>query len=128
MAENSDFSKNLNLLRNKKGWSQKQLADFATVSLMTIFRAESKGVIPRGENIAKIATALGVTESDLFKDPMAESLESPSSSLEAIGLLIREATTLTDSQLEMVIGFIEDLKKHDIEQEVAKVSKRPKSS
>ena len=68
MRSNNTLSKNINRLRNAKNWSQQQLADFAGVSLQTIFRAESKNTVPRGNNLRKIAAALGVTESDLYSE------------------------------------------------------------
>jgi transcriptional regulator with XRE-family HTH domain len=69
MQDDRFFSINIRRLREAKGLSQAGLADLAKVSEHTIFRAESKNIIPRGSNIKKIADALGVSKSDLFQDP-----------------------------------------------------------
>lgn len=66
------FSLNLSRLLEARGWSYEKLAEKADVGMHTVFRAVSKGVIPRGANIAKIAKALGVTEAQLFSDPNLE--------------------------------------------------------
>lgn len=67
---NTLFSTNLRRLREAAGFrSQGDLAEAAGIGLQTVFRAESKGVIPRGSTIAKLAAALGVTEAQLFSDP-----------------------------------------------------------
>lgn len=49
--------------------TQQELAEKSGVSMHTVFRAVSKGMIPRGGNIEKIATALGVPAATLFEDP-----------------------------------------------------------
>lgn len=69
MHDDKFFSVNLARLRQEAGYSQAELADVAGVSHHTVFRAESKGMIPLRENIIKIARALGVSPDDLFKDP-----------------------------------------------------------
>lgn len=63
------FQANLHRLMAAKGLSMKLLALKSKVSYHTIFRAVSKGVIPRGINQRKLALALGVTVSDLNADP-----------------------------------------------------------
>lgn len=69
MKRTEFFSINIRRLRDEKDWSQMKLADESNVSIQTIFRAESKNVIPRGKNIEKIAAALGVEAYVLFSDP-----------------------------------------------------------
>jgi len=63
------FSTNIQRLRDKMGWSQMRLAEEAGIGHQTIFRAESKNVLPHGEKIEKIAAALGVEIYVLFSDP-----------------------------------------------------------
>lgn len=60
---------------DEQGFTQESLAAEADVGHHTVFRAVSKGVIPRGLNIAKIARALGVSTSDLFANPNAAAIE-----------------------------------------------------
>jgi transcriptional regulator with XRE-family HTH domain len=70
VVENRDFLQiNLARLMGEKRLSQRKLAEAAKVSEHTIFRAVSKGVRPRGDNLYKIADALGVTEADLLSPP-----------------------------------------------------------
>lgn len=70
MVETKDFLQiNLARLMGEKRLSQRRLAEKAEVSPHTIFRAVSKGVRPRGDNLYKIANALGVTEADLLRSP-----------------------------------------------------------
>lgn len=66
MGDSRVFSKNLKHERDVCNLSQQALADLAGVSLQTIFRAESKGVVPRAENLEKIASALKTTIANLF--------------------------------------------------------------
>lgn len=68
MKDTQLLSINIRRLREAKQLSQNELAERSSVGLQTIFRAESKGVIPRGANLEKIAKALEVSVSDLFDD------------------------------------------------------------
>lgn len=63
------FSKNLRDLREKRGWSQQELAERADVAMMTISKYERGVNWPREEFIAKLAKALGVRESRFWLDP-----------------------------------------------------------
>lgn len=63
------FSINLARLMEERGLTQEALAERAKVGYHTVFRAVSKGVIPRGLNQAKLAEALGVSVADLNADP-----------------------------------------------------------
>lgn len=63
------FQHNLKRLMDLNGWSIKQLALESNVSYHTVFRAVSKGIIPRGENQLKLATALDVRVADLHVEP-----------------------------------------------------------
>lgn len=69
VKNNGFLSINLNRLMTQKGLSQQALADLAGVSLHTVFRAVSKGIMPRGGNLGKIAHALGTSETYLLDDP-----------------------------------------------------------
>lgn len=62
------LGENIKRLRDKKGWSQEALAQEAGVSFATILRPERHGKVPRAENLEAIATALGVSVADLYKD------------------------------------------------------------
>lgn len=54
------------------GWSYKKFSMESGVSYHTIFRALSKGITPRGENLQKMAKAVGLTVAELWKDPTKE--------------------------------------------------------
>lgn len=112
MRNSSSLSKNINKLRNAKGWSQQQLADFAQVGLQTIFRVESKNMVPRGDNLNKIANALGTTVADLFKDSKNSKDINPNngaSNDELLGRIFRIAATLNEEELRGVLHFIDML-------------------
>ena len=58
---------NVKRLRKKKGWSARRLADEADLSSVRMIEA---GLRPGSmETLEKIATALGVTVSDLVREP-----------------------------------------------------------
>jgi transcriptional regulator with XRE-family HTH domain len=56
------FGERLAQLREKKGWSQQELAKYAGVPYMTIWRAETQAHrYPRMDIAKRIARALGVS-------------------------------------------------------------------
>lgn len=72
MVEKPEFLQiNLSRKLEELGWSYKKFSSKSGVSYHTIFRAVSKGVIPRGENLRKMATALETTVAELLADPNA---------------------------------------------------------
>lgn len=105
MSQDKAFSINIRRLRDSKGWSQLELAEMAGVSNHTVFRAESKNMIPRGENIRKLAEALGVSESELFKG--LESTPQPPSKPELVLALIQKLPTLDQRELSKILAFID---------------------
>ncbi len=54
-------------LRKRKGFSQEQLADDATLSLRTIQRIENGETIPHGDSLRKLTQALGVNPDDILE-------------------------------------------------------------
>jgi transcriptional regulator with XRE-family HTH domain len=54
-------------LRNRKAFSQEQLAEESNLSLRTIQRIEKGESIPRGDTLVKLTQALGVTPDDLLE-------------------------------------------------------------
>jgi len=56
----------LGILRGRKGWTQRQLAEHAGVSVRQIRRIEAGQVRPRWPTIAKLARALGVSEDEIL--------------------------------------------------------------
>ncbi|WP_146035300.1 helix-turn-helix domain-containing protein, partial [Formosa algae] len=54
-------------LRNRKGFSQEQLAEESKISLRTVQRIEKGESIPRGDTLIKLTQALGVTPDDLLE-------------------------------------------------------------
>lgn len=53
-------------LRNRKGFSQEQLAEESKLSLRTIQRIEKGESIPRGDTLTKLTKVLGVTPDDIL--------------------------------------------------------------
>lgn len=62
------LSSNLKNLREKLGYSQKELADLALVSQSVIGHIEANNRCPRTDTLQKIAKALGVTVSELLNE------------------------------------------------------------
>jgi len=61
--------RNLQKLRNKKGWSQERLAREAGISYNTLIKIERGGIKnPRLETLIKLAKALGVSIDVLIKE------------------------------------------------------------
>jgi len=54
-------------LRNRKGFSQEQLAEESKLSLRTIQRIEKSESTPRGDTLVKLTQALGVTPDNLLE-------------------------------------------------------------
>jgi uncharacterized Tic20 family protein len=65
--EHQNLAIKLKDLRNRKGFSQEQLAEQATLSLRTIQRIEKGTSIPRGDTLVKLTQALDVTPDDLLE-------------------------------------------------------------
>jgi len=98
------IGKNIFKLRSSMGFSQEKLSEVAGVSYQTVFRAESKGVVPRGGNLGKIARALGVTESDLYNDPdKPEKIETTADKSQLITTLITILPTLNENELGAIL-------------------------
>ena len=71
--EDNVFRKNLKAARKKKGLTQEELAHRLGISIMTIRRWEWGGVIPRVDEVKRLAEVLGVTEQDLLNKSPATS-------------------------------------------------------
>ena len=57
---------NIKVLRAQKGWTQADLARFASVSVETIKRYENGKTNPTNDNLSKIANALGIDIKNLY--------------------------------------------------------------
>lgn len=62
------FGENLRLARNRKGLSQKSLADAVFVSQQAVWKWESNRATPGPEMIVSLAKVLDVSASDLLGD------------------------------------------------------------
>ena len=69
----SVFSRNLRRIRKAKGLSQYDLADKTGISQRMVYHYENHVSEPPLSKIATLATALGVSVSDLLEDPATES-------------------------------------------------------
>ena len=65
--ENQNLAAKAKNLRNRKGFSQEQLAEESKLSLRTIQRIEKGETIPRGDTLVKLAQTLEVTPDDLLE-------------------------------------------------------------
>lgn len=106
MSKEKFFAINLARLRELKKWSQDKLAREADVSKHTVFRAESKNKIPRGNNIEKIAKALGVSPSELFRNPNSDQNENQKQQL--FFAIVSRLATMNEDELRIIDGFISD--------------------
>ena len=70
--KNQNLSIKVKDLRNRKGFSQEQLAEESRLSLRTIQRIEKGESTPRGDTLPKLTRALGVTPDDLLEWTLIE--------------------------------------------------------
>jgi transcriptional regulator with XRE-family HTH domain len=111
------LSKNIHRLRSSRGWSMVKLADFSGVSYQTVFRAESKGIMPRGDSLAKIAKALNTTIAGLYEDPKSSVVDNQAAApkvdvfdrAKIIGDIVLLASTMNQEQLTIFASFQERL-------------------
>lgn len=64
---NQNLANKIKDLRNRKGFSQEQLAEESKLSLRTIQRIEKGESIPRGDTLVRLSQALDVTPDDLLE-------------------------------------------------------------
>ncbi len=64
----ADFGSNLKRIRQEKEMTQMEVAVKSGLPLGTVVRIEAGGVNPRVDTADKIATALGVSITDLLSD------------------------------------------------------------
>ena len=75
MIESNRLSQKLQELRKREGFSQSKLADLVGVSFMTIRRWESGEVIPRLDEIKRLADVLHITVDELLNDSNNDRVE-----------------------------------------------------
>ena len=75
MIESNRLSQKLQELRKREGFSQSKLADLVGVSFMTIRRWESGEVIPRLDEIKRLADVLHITVDELLNDSNNDKVE-----------------------------------------------------
>ena len=72
MKNNHSLASKIKDLRNRKGFSQEQLAEESKLSLRTVQRIEKGDSIPRGDTLIRLASALNVTPDDLLEREITE--------------------------------------------------------
>ena len=75
MTQDIKFSQQLRILRKRAGLTQEELAEQLGLSYMTIRRWETMKIIPRFDEIKKIAEILHVRESELLNGSSADNWE-----------------------------------------------------
>lgn len=85
------LSKNVIFFRKKLGLTQSQLAEKSDLSIKMIQKIEYKSVNPSSETIDRIAQALGVTASDLYKDPSEQKINTSRPNTEIIKQAVEKA-------------------------------------
>jgi len=63
--DNMNFTQNIKELRQRRGFSQEELAEKSGLSIRTIQRIENGETEPRGDSLKRLSGALGVTPDDL---------------------------------------------------------------
>ena len=64
--KNRQMAQKIKELRNRKGFSQEQLAETAKINLRTVQRIEGGETEPRGDTLKRIAHALNVAPDELI--------------------------------------------------------------
>lgn len=72
---NFDIGKKVKELRNRKGFSQEELAEITQLSLRTIQRIENGETEARGDSLKRLANALGITAEELTAQSSASTVE-----------------------------------------------------
>ena len=75
MTGKQGFGERLRQLRKQAGLTQESLAEILNLSYMTIRRWEAEKIIPRVDEVRRIAEVLGCTESELLNGPSTDSWE-----------------------------------------------------
>ncbi|MCD8186580.1 MAG: helix-turn-helix domain-containing protein [Rikenellaceae bacterium] len=70
--ENKNYTQTIKTLRQRRGFSQEELAEKAGLSLRTIQRIENGETEARGDSLKRIAAALGVTPNEIIDWTMQE--------------------------------------------------------
>lgn len=73
----STMGERIRIAREKKGWSRADLAKAVGVTQTAAWNWEERGMTPRGQMLAKLAKALGLTERQLRGAIDATSKEAP---------------------------------------------------
>jgi len=76
--DRADLARNLKRLRDKRGWSQEELAGEAgDLRQAAVSEIETGRANPTLDTLERLATALGVRVRDLFKPPRARRRSAP---------------------------------------------------
>ena len=105
------ISKRIKQLRKAKGWTQPELAKHAKVTDGAVKMWETGKRFPRGANLRNLASALGVSESDILDDqaPAPKPVQADRDKNALILRIQSRLTALDENELRFVDGFIEDL-------------------
>ncbi|BFK48922.1 helix-turn-helix domain-containing protein [Faecalibacterium sp. i20-0019-C2] len=107
------FSERLKKLRMEKGITQKELADRLHISRSTIAGYESLGKEPDGEKLCALADFFGVSVDYLLGGTDSRELTSPTPAAAqrpAEAAIAGELSSLSDRQLDRLLGYIQALK------------------
>lgn len=103
----SGFSETLKRIRQSKGMSQEELADFLGTSKQNISRYESGEVSPKISTAAKIARKLGVSLSYLNGEEEAPSRAAGDLSINEIEFALSgEIRDLTDVEKQDILDYV----------------------
>lgn len=110
------YSRRIVSLREGLGMSQKELANIVGVTAPAVTMWESGVRFPRGKALGRLAKALGVSQSYLLDDSVADELREvnielrPKTRQELIGDIVVALAAFDESQLTDVASFISNHK------------------
>ena len=113
-----DFGERLKITRSNKGISQTELGEIVGVHYTQIGRYETKGVMPSGDVLSKVANTLDVTV-DFLINGSKEGKAQESLKDQQLLRLFQNVEQLPDEKKEIIKELLESfLLKYDIEKRV----------
>jgi len=103
------FGQNIKNYRNRRNWSQSDLAEFANISLNYIGDIERGNKWPHPDTLSRLADALGIKVFELFTE---EDMEISIKTQELMNRLIKDVSLSIEKSLSLSINqSLEHIKK-----------------
>ena len=103
------FGQNIRKFRNRRNWSQADLAEFADISLNFLSEIERGKKWPHPDTLSKLADALGIRVFELF---LEENMDIPLNTQDLMSRFIQDVTLSINKSLTLSVNqSIEYIKK-----------------